>query len=294
MQPWPRSPCRDQLSPVQLSTLQLVVRVDEITDVCVPPASTGIFSFLSLELQLFTLWYRSVFRCFVQIKHQIGFKVSLNDPNVLSETSAMWKGREAQSYGEHGALREPCGGGWGGVAEEHLPYALWVRPQTKAQQIQAGRAARPSLEWGRGESGVCVCVCVWGRVCVFSKWGDGRHGNLFVGVCDNWLIIDDLGLSNDTFTSGWCLCPFTLCWWPFPPHSLTLPGGWGRGSLPWDSSQLKAAPHPWGVGKRMERHFKGRSTADVKQCRRRSRGAGLQNGTCWAETHGGGGSWNVD
>lgn len=46
-------------------------------------------SFLSLELQLFTLLYRSVFRCFVQIKHQIGFKVFLNDPNVLSETSVM-------------------------------------------------------------------------------------------------------------------------------------------------------------------------------------------------------------
>ena len=63
-----------------------------------------------------------------------------------------------QSYGEQGALRQPGVGG----AEGHLPYALWVRPQTKAQQIQAGQAARPSLQWGRGDSGddVCVCVCV--------------------------------------------------------------------------------------------------------------------------------------
>lgn len=104
---------------------------------------------------VFALLYRSVFSSFVQIYHQIGFKVFLNDPDILSKMSIMRNGQEDQSYGEQGALREPGVGG----AEGHLPYALWVRPQTKAQQIQAGQAARPSLQWGRGDSGDDVCVC---------------------------------------------------------------------------------------------------------------------------------------
>lgn len=190
-------------------------------------------------------------------------------------------------------LESPVVGGEGGLLRSTCH--MLSESGLKQKPSKSKQDGQPDPPWNGGGE-IQGFVCVWVRVCVFSKWGDGRRGNLFVGECGNWLIIDDLGLSNAVakFTSGWCLCPSTLCWWPFPSHSLTLSGGWGRGSLPWDSSQLKAAPHPWGVGKRMERHFKGRLTADVKQCRRRSRGAGLQNGTCWAETHGGGGSWNVD
>lgn len=71
----------------------------------------------------------------------------------------------------HRPWRAP-GGGEELCAEGHLPYALRVRPQTKAHQMQAGQAARqpdPSQRGG-GEQrarggGCCVCLCV--QACVY-------------------------------------------------------------------------------------------------------------------------------
>lgn len=127
--------------------------------------------------------------------------------------------------------------------------------------------------------GRCVCVCR--RVFLLNE-EVVAVATIFFGVGGGRRCWTYLWLSNvvKNLTLCWCLCPSDLCWWPFSSHSLTLAGGWDRGSPLWDSSQLKAAPHPWGVGKRMERCFKGRSTADVNQCRKRSRGGGLQNRTC--------------
>lgn len=64
--------------------------------------------------------------------------------------------------------------GWGVLRGtcHMLPESGLKQKPSKSKQ---DRQTRPSLQWGRGDSGDDVCV----QASVFAKWGGGRCGNHF-------------------------------------------------------------------------------------------------------------------
>ncbi len=176
----------------ELCILQLFVIVTDIMDAPLLPASTRML-WIFMLLQCCTLWfifckvfclaanrsnaviYFVVYFCSYCCNWISSILSAVPGAVSKQKKGIPWNAQEAQSNWLHKPLTWALkpGGGEELCAEGHLPYALRVRPQTKARQMQAGQPARQPdpPQRGGGEQSLrgrgCVCRRVFLCVCCF-------------------------------------------------------------------------------------------------------------------------------